>query len=136
MTKFFEGDWVLFEHKVGQIKETEEDRITCISDGSFEIASRDLSNRVFPMTLAGKSVTDWFDFYYHELHREDRGGKLNWPDLSRYIVDLWVGVMQVLEDEDKKKVLLDKSSSFFREVKEELAKLRDRKTADGLKLFR
>lgn len=136
MPRFSEGEWVLFEHGVVQIKRTEAGRVKSVSTGSFETSSYDLSDRIFPLTLAGKSCADWFDYYYHDLHREEGGGKLNWPDLSRRITDLWADTMLVLDDEVKRGEAYDKAQSFFLEVKDKLRNLRRTETTDGLKLFK
>jgi len=136
MPKFSEGDWVLFEHEVQQITKTKEGKITEVSNGSFVLSSWDLSGRVFPLTLAGKSCADWFDYYYHDLHREEGSNKLNWPDLARHIDDLWVSTMLVLGDESATQTAYTRAQAFFREVKDKLAESRRISTSSGLKLFR
>ena len=136
MAKFSVGDWALFEHNIVQIKKTKDNRVTSVSDGSIETGGWDLSDCLFPLTIEGKSCADWFHYHYIELHREEGSNKLNWPDLSRKIVDLWADTMLVLGDEEKTRASYDKASEFFREVKTKLADVRRLTTTDGLKLFR
>jgi hypothetical protein len=134
--KFSKGDWLLFEHGIHQVQKTDGDRITDLSDGSFSIGGYDFSDRVYPLTLAGKNCADWFDYYYHDLHREQGSNKLNWPDLHRHITDLWAQTMDVIGDESKTKAAYDKAQTFFGEVTDKLRDIRQTETAGGLKLFR
>lgn len=136
MARFSEGEWALFDHEVVQIKKTEAGRVRSVSTGSFETSSYDLSDRLFPLTLAGKGCADWFDYYYHDLHREDGSGKLNWPDLARHITLLWAHAMVVLGDEEATRLAYDKAQKFFLEVKDKLRDLRRVESTVGIKLFR
>jgi hypothetical protein len=134
--EFKVGDWVLFEHKVGQLKRVEaEDGWSEFSDGMFS-TSGCLLDRCFPLTLEGKRCADWFEYYYHDLHQIDSKGKLNWLDVHREIVNLWEATMLALGREEPTKRAYKDAENFFRECKEALSSLREVRLANGVQLFR
>jgi hypothetical protein len=126
------GDWCLFEHEVQQIKEMEGERVTSVSDGSFSLSGRDLTDRCWPMSLAGKRAADYFEHESSALHRE--GGVVNWPDLARAICERFDAAMAVIDDEKRLDAVYKSAAEFFKEIRERVRE-QQQTVVGGVRLF-
>ena len=132
--QFKKEDWCFCEFKLQQIMETEENRITGVSDGMFRLGSRDLSDRCYPLEMKVKQISDTVAYWSTEFHRL-KNNSLNHPDLNRELIRRWVELCDNREDENRLKELYDKLSEFGNSV---LRKVRDLnfEEVEGVSLFR
>jgi hypothetical protein len=119
------GDWVVFDLRVGQIKELREDGGASFSDGFFETSGR-LTYRFRPLTLKNKNIVETFDTFYHRLREIDGNSGFNYPDISRYFSQL---ALEAIDADD--------GASFYKKAQEFIRGARDYKPIiDNVKLFR
>lgn len=117
------GDFGFFEFKLCQIKEMDEMKITSVSDGSFVTGSYYLSDRWFPLSLKNITISDYFEYYNRKLHESKFHQILNYPDIHRYIVDVWVDACNaktntsIIEYEDKLKKFFDETIELCESAK-------------------
>ena len=132
--KFKKEDWCFCEFKLQQIMETEENRITGVSDGMFILGSSDLSDRCYPLEMKVKQISDTVAYWSTEFHRL-KNNSLNHPDLNRELIRRWVELCDNREDENRLNELYDKLSEFGNSV---LRKVRDLnfEEVEGVSLFR
>src|SRR5262245_39593217 len=85
---FKEGDWVVLDLKIGQIKRLDEEEGTaCVSDGFAENSGRVL-DRLRPLTLRNKRIADTFQIYYNRLHEINGYSGFNWSEIYSYFAEL------------------------------------------------
>ena len=132
--KFKKEDWCFCEFKLQQIMETEENRITSVSDGMFRLGSSDLSDRCYPLEMKVKQISDTVAHWSREFHNLENNS-LNHPDLNRELIRRWVELCDNREDENRLEKLYAKLSEFGNSV---LRKVRDLdfEEVDGVRLFR
>lgn len=130
------GDWCFFEHKLAMVKEVAADgRVTEISDGYFSTGSFDLRDRMFPMDLRGKCISDEYRSQYDKLHKESRGVNLNFPDFHRWFVDKWAKCMKRRNDDEVVKVSYEELNRFVRGILDAVSNQRKRSVM-GVRLMR
>jgi len=132
--KFKKGEWCFCEFKLKQVMETEGNKITGVSDGSFRHGSSDLSDRCYPLEMKVKQISDAVAYWRDEFHNL-KNNSLNHPDLNRELVRRWVELCDNREDAKHLKELYDKLSKFGNSV---LCKVRDLnyEKVEGISLFR
>lgn len=130
MTK---DDFVFFEFELAQITETEEGRINEISTGYIRCSGRDLSDRCFPLSLSQIRLSGTFERVSRELH--GLNGSLNYPDIHRYLVSLWVDASNCIENIPECDKILQRLSDFKIKILEATKSLND-VFVDGVKLYR
>ena len=54
--KFQKGEWCFCEFRLQQVLETEENRITSVSDGIVRSGSSDLSDKWYPLEMDVKCI--------------------------------------------------------------------------------
>lgn len=132
--KFQKGEWCFCEFKLQQVIETEENRITAVSDGMFSLGSSDLSDRCYPLELDVKRISDYVAFWSTEFHKL-KNNSLNHPDLNRELIRRWVEMCDSREDKKRLKELYDSLSNFGNSV---LRRVQDLKfeEVEGVRLLR
>lgn len=90
------GDWVIFDLKIGQIKELRDDDAASFSDGFFETSGR-LTERFRPLTLRNKRVVETFSIYYERLREIDGEAGFNYPDIHLLFSRL---ALEAIDNED------------------------------------
>jgi len=119
------GDWVVFDLKVGQIKEIRDEGGASFSDGHFETSGM-LLDRFRPLTLRNKAIVETFDTYYDRLREIDGNGGFNFPDIHGHFASLAIEAI----DAPDNKAMFDKANEFVREARDY------RPTIQGVRLFR
>lgn len=119
------GDWAVFEKEIVQIKEIREYGCS-VSDGSFETSGQ-LLNRLRPLTLRNKRITEWFAWHYRELRkiRGERG--FNYPDISRHFAAL---ALRAIDGPKDDKAPFDEAQEFIRQARDYVPQIQ------GVPLFR
>ena len=132
--KFKKGDWCFCEFKLQQVMETEENRITGVSDGMFRLGSSDLSDRCYPLDMDVKRISDTVAYWSEKFH-ELKNNALNHPDLNRELIRRWVELCENRKDDDQLKELYNNLSNFGNSV---LRKVQDLsfEEVEGVRLFR
>jgi len=132
--KFKKGDWCFCEFKLQQVMETEENRITSVSDGMFRLGNLDLSDRCYPLEMSVKQISDTVSHYSTEFYNL-KNNAINHPDLNRELIRRWVELCENRNDEKKLKELYDKLAKFSNSV---IKEVRDSnfKEIEGVNLFR
>jgi len=130
------GDWCFFEWKLGQIKETKNNGVTEFSDGMFSTSGHGLHDRMFPLTMRNKIISDTFESYSSDIHAKG-ARNLNFPDIHRKLVDLWVEAMESKETKEEVELrkVYDKTRKFFDGIMSECQELKY-KEVEGIPLFR
>ena len=132
--KFKKGDWCFCEFTLKQIMDTEENRITSVSDGMFTMGGNDISDRCFPLNMQIKRCSDSVAYWskmFHELNHNS----INHPDLNRELIRRWVEICENVKDDKVVSTLIDKLSQFGNNV---VSKIRGLKydEVEGVRLFR
>jgi hypothetical protein len=132
--KFKQGDWCFCEFKLQQVKKTEEDRITEVSDGFISHSSSDLSDRCYPFEMKYKLISDEVA-YWNRTFRELHNNALNYSDLNRKLIEMWCEMCDNADNEETLKTLYRKLSEFGNAI---VSKVRDLsyEEIDGVRLFR
>lgn len=114
MTDWKVGDWAVFERDIIQIKDIREGGGCSVSEGSFETSGM-LLDRLRPLTLRNKRITEWFDYYYRELSKINGERGFNYPDISRHFNNL---VLQAIDGADDDKMPFDQVHEFIRSARD------------------
>lgn len=77
------GDWVVFDLKIGQIKEIRDGGMADFSDGLFCTSGRILE-RFRPLTLQNKNIVETLHTIYKRLNHLDGEAGFNYPDIYTY----------------------------------------------------
>jgi hypothetical protein len=125
------GEFIFCEFKLQEINEMEGERVTSVHDGWFEMGSRDLSDRCFPLTIRNKVISETFQGFSDKIHAINNAG-LNYPDIARYFVLKWVECCNGASD-DKIKLIYDEVQNFINTVKE---KSNHEVIVNGVSVFR
>ena len=132
--KFQKGDWCFCEFKLQQVMNTEENRITEVSDAMFRMSGYDISDRCFPLDLTIKRCSDIAAYWskrFHELNHNS----LNHPDLNSELISRWVAMCESKDDEKKLQELYDSLDKFGNAVVKKVNELKYEEV-DGVALFR
>ena len=132
--KFQKGDWCFCEFKLRQIMNTEENRITEVSDAMFIMSGYDISDRCFPLDLTIKRCSDTVAYWskrFHELNHNS----LNHPDLNSELISRWVVMCENKDDEKKLQELYDSLDKFGNAVIKKVQELKYEEV-EGVALFR
>jgi hypothetical protein len=122
------GDWCIFDLKIVQIKEFRgHGDIVEVSDGSF-CTSGMLASRLRPLTLRGKRIIEYFDYYYSDLRKIDGEAGFNYPDIARYFHQLALDAIDA--DEGAEQPIYDKAPAFLDQAKSYMPVI------EGVALFR
>lgn len=113
--KFKAGEWCFCEFTLQLVKKTEEDRITSVTDGYFELGSRDLTDRCFPLTINIKRISNHIEYYSKKLH-EIKTGNLNHPDLNRELIRRWVEMCENSENNEFIQARYDANEKFYKDI--------------------
>jgi len=132
--KFKKGEWCFCEFKLQQVTETNEDRITSVSDGYFSHGSSDLSDRCYPMEMRVKIISDDVNYWRNQFHQLNHNS-LNHPDLNRELIDMWVNMCENRNNDEVLKELYEKLNTFGQTVVSKVQELKH-DTVGGVKLFR
>ena len=132
--KFQKGEWCFCEFRLQQVIETEENRITSVSDGVIRSGSSDLSDRCYPLEMDVKCISDAVAFWSIKFH-ELKNNSINHPDLNRELIRRWVELCDNRTNENRLKELYDSLNSFGISV---LRKVEDLsfEEVEGVSLFR
>lgn len=122
-TEFKEGDWVVFDMKIGQIKKL--GKYDEFSDGMFS-TSGVLANRFRPLTLRNKRIAETMDYYYDSLKEIDGERGFNYPDISRHFCKM---TLDAIDGSDHEK-MFEGAQSFVRRARDY------ERVIDGVRLFR
>lgn len=132
--KFKKGEWCFCEFTLKQVTETNEDRITSVSDGYFSHGSYDLSDRCYPMEMKVKIISGDVDYWRNQFHQLNHNS-LNHPDLNRKLIDMWVEMCENRNDEEKLRELYEKLNDFGHGVVNKVREIRG-ETINEIRLFR
>jgi hypothetical protein len=130
------GNWCFFEHRLCSVSQIEGDgRVTEVTDGFFSTVSLDLRDRMFPMDLRGKCVSDEYQSQYDKLHKESRGANLNFPDFHRWLVKHWVECMKRRNDDEAVKAAYREVNNFVSSILTAVSEVKCREV-NGMRIFR
>jgi hypothetical protein len=132
--KFKKGDWCFCEFKLQQIMNTEENRITEVSDVMFRTSGYDISDRCFHLDLTIKRCSDTAAYWSKRFH-ELNNNSLNHPDLNRELISRWVAMCENKDNEKKLQELYDSLDKFGNAVVKKVNELKCEEV-EGLSLFR
>lgn len=113
--KFKQGEWCFCEFALQQVMETEDNRITGVSDGMVRHSGYDLSDICYPLEMKVKQISDTVAYWSKEFHAL-KNNALNHPDLNRELIRRWIELCDNRENENRLKELYDKLSEFGNSV--------------------
>lgn len=119
-----EGDWVVFDMRVGQIKRIHDNEFPEFSDGTMNTSGR-IADRCRPLTLRNKRIAENFDYYYNSLREIDGERGFNYPDIHRYFSQL---ALDAIDADDHEK-MFDQAQAFVMAARDHTP------TIDGVSLF-
>lgn len=96
--KFKQDDFCFSEFRLKQVTRTEENRITAVSDGLFSTSAYDLSDQCYPLTLPIKVISDAVAYYSTKFHSL-KNNSLNHPDLNRKLIEIWIEMCDLVDDD-------------------------------------
>jgi hypothetical protein len=133
--KFKVGDWCYYEFELHQVKETEEDRITSVSDGFALTGSHDISNYCFPVEMEVKKISDEVSNWYKDVRKAAGISNINYPQIHRKFVDLWRNICENRNNDKLYEKYWDELCTFGNDL---LRKLRDMglEEVDGIRILR
>lgn len=132
--KFKTGDWCFCEFELQQILETEENRVTEVSDGSFRMSGNNLSDRCFPLDLKIKRVSDYVSYWSDRFHKLN-SNSLNYPDLNRELIQRWAEMCENINDEKVVTELYKRLETFGNSIVNKINELKY-ESVEGVRLFR
>jgi hypothetical protein len=132
--KFKQGDWCFCDFKLQQVKETEDNRIVSVFDGTFIHSGYDLSDNCYPLEMKVKQISD---IVYIQMERFQalKNNALNYPDLNRKLIEVWIELCDNRENKDKLKELYNNLFTFCDYVINKSKNLNNEKI-EGVNLFR
>lgn len=138
-TNWKPGDWCFFDCKLAMVKEVGPNgAVTHVTDGFVETSSCDFRDRIFPLDIHGKRVSDEYADAYARILGEAGSMSLNVPDIRRYIrrwiVSAWVKCMDHRTDDAAVAVSYEKLSHFGREARTNIRTLKQQEVG-GVRLF-
>jgi hypothetical protein len=86
---FKPGDWLLYEWELAFVREVENGRVTHVVTDFFSHGGNNLDDQCVMLTARNNAVSSNFRDLSRRLHAI-KGQSLNYPDLHRWLVDLWV----------------------------------------------
>lgn len=111
------GDWCFFEYKLAMVEAVDVDgRVTKINDGLFATFSFDLRDRMFPMDLRGKRISDEYQRQYNKLANGASCANRNFADLHRWFIGKWVKCMERRNNDDAVKAAYKELNKFVRRI--------------------
>lgn len=111
MTKWKEGDWVVFDLRVGQVKGIR-DGYEEFTDGVIG-TSGGIADRFRPLTIRNKCTAETFDYYYKELGKLSGEAGFNYPDISRHFNQL---ALDAMDGDVKDRAPYEKAQEFVRDA--------------------
>ena len=125
MTEWKDGDWVIHDRDIGQIKKVEDGYIV-FSTGFIETSGK-LTDRIRPLTIRNKTIAESMEGWYKELKDIPGNAGFNYPDINNYFTYL---ALMAMDDAEKEQ-------ESFKIAKEFIEQARDyKKTIHGIDLFR
>lgn len=112
----------------------EDGRVTEVSDGMFRMSGQSLNDRIFPLDLKVKQISDYVAGCSKRFHELKVGG-LNHPDLNRELIRRWVELCECRENKSELDKLYESLQDFVNAI---CRKVDDFKyeAVDGIQLFR
>jgi hypothetical protein len=129
MTNWKLNDFCFWEYELVQITEIKDGRIREVTTGYISAGSSDFSDRILPITIKTKIISEAFKEYSNRLHSMNCG--LNYPDIHRYLVNKWYEAC-LLNNNEAIKIIYDEINKFILDLKE----ITYSKTVNGIKVFR
>lgn len=131
--KFKKDDWCFCEFELKQVKQTQDYRITEVTDGYFSHTSNDLSDRCFPLELHIKIISGHVSYWSKKIH-ELKNNLLNHPDLNRELVRRWIEICKNVDDKELVNTLCENLSKFCKDVIEKATSIKNEEVG-GIKIF-
>lgn len=132
--KFKKGDWCFCEFTLKQVTETNEGRITSVSDGYVSHGSHDLSDRCYPMEMRVKIISDDVNYWHNQFHQL-KHNSLNHPDLNWKLIEMWIEMCENRNDKEKLSELYEKLNAFGQSVVNKVQEIKS-ETTEGVRIFR
>jgi hypothetical protein len=129
-----ENDWCFCEFTLRQITEVKQGIIKSVTDGNFCLGSSDLNDRCYPLDIRIKRVSDSVNYWSNKIHKLNNKG-LNYPDINRKLISIWVDMCESIENENHLKEEYENLDNFGRDIINTVSKL-ENQNVHGVKLFR
>lgn len=127
--EFNEGDWVIFDLSIGQIKKIDKKfnpPFATFEDGYFN-TNGNIYNRFRSLTLQNKRIVESINIYYDRLREIDGSSAFNYPEIFSYFTKQ---ALNIIDDPKNSKLYYDTILNFIEKAK------KYEKYIDGIPLFR
>jgi len=117
ITEWKVGDWCFCEYELKVVKEVEKDgRVSSVSTGYFMTGSHDMRDRMYPLTMSGRTISDSYQLSNKKLHDLKGTNSLNFPDIRRWYTNAWVRAMDLIGDNDAVSAEIKLMHEFEQEI--------------------
>jgi len=131
--KFSVGEFIFFEFELSQIKKMNAEEVWEVTDGMFGCSGRCLTERCVPLTLRNKVISDHFKYISKKIH-DLNSNNLNYPDIHRSLVDMWIKACNTKNEEEIKEIY-NQSENLKDKILERCQVMKQEEVC-GIKLFR
>lgn len=126
------GDWCFYEAQLAVIEEMEDERVRSVSTGYINTSGNDLSDCCFPLSKHVVRVSGEVEHAQREIRSESGPVNLNWPDIHRQFVGLWIAACNSPENDKD----LYKEINAFTDALRDAIRTAKALKADDIPLFR
>lgn len=112
------GDWCFFDYELVQIQKVENGNVRSVSTGIIG-SSGNLSERCFPLSLEIVRLSGYAKSWSDKL-RSVTPSVLNYPDIHRKLVEIWVEGCESIANEDAEKTTYESLRVFCEAILERL----------------
>lgn len=131
---YADGDWVYCEFKLQKIKEVAEDGcVKEVTTGYISHSSSDLRDRIFPLEIKVKLISENFSCISDRLHK--LRANLNYPDINRYLIQQWVEACENRDNTEKIEKIYNTVNLFEEKIRDVVSEATDVRV-HGVSIYR
>ena len=131
MKQWAAGDFCFHEFRLSMIKEMREHG-AAIGNGTIETFGK--LDYCLPLEYKVLQISQTFEHYYDQLHRDTERFSLNWPDIHWWFVKKWMEACDNKDNDKECSKCISEVIEFCREITDGCESLRA-KTVSGVTAF-
>lgn len=128
------GDWCFYEFQLSVIEAVDPERgVTSVSTTYVSCGGHDIF--CMPLSKDAKRWSDHVKYVKDEVRQAAGSMNLNWPDLHRAFVQMWIDGAEHFANRDAMQAKYDKVTTFGNEIRESIKSARHAEVG-GVRLMR